>query len=127
MKSFFSRKKPLSQKAKNKIAFWIDVVIRIALGAWFAFSAGRYFNTAFKMLKSTGASQPVLLQAVDIFTILTIAIFSFIIASLYALRLRPVSKFAGLMPALAAVLGGFLMYGLLWLKPRTDLPVGVKL
>jgi protein-S-isoprenylcysteine O-methyltransferase Ste14 len=127
MKNFFSRKKPLSQKAKNKMAFWLDVTIRVVLGAWFAFSAGGYLTTTFKMLKRASDTQSTFMLATDVFTILSIAFFAFFIACLYAIRLKPVSKFAGLMPALAAVLGAFLMYGLLWLKPRMDLPIGIKL
>jgi protein-S-isoprenylcysteine O-methyltransferase Ste14 len=49
------------------------------------------------------------------------------IACLYVLRLRPVSKFAGAIPCAAAILGGFLMSALLLLSPREDLPLWARI
>jgi protein-S-isoprenylcysteine O-methyltransferase Ste14 len=49
------------------------------------------------------------------------------IACLYVLRLRPVSAFAGTFPCAAAILGGFLLSGLLLLGPRKDLPLAAEI
>jgi protein-S-isoprenylcysteine O-methyltransferase Ste14 len=127
MTLFSLRKKSFNQKTKRKMVFWIDVAIRVVLGAYFAFSAGAYFTTAFGLLRRTSNTQSTIMQAVDVFSVLSIAFFAFFIACLYAIRLKPVSKFAGAVPAITAISGAFLMYGLLWLHPRTDLPIGIKL
>ena len=45
------------------------------------------------------------------------------IACLYVVRLKPISKFAGIVPCVAALSGGFLMSALLLFSPRDDLPL----
>src|ERR1700686_5255522 len=57
---------------------------------------------------------------------LVIALFTLTIACLYVLRLRPKNKFSGVWPCAAAVLGAYLIFGLLLLNPRTDLPLPVQ-
>jgi len=106
---------------------WFDMTIRIVLGVWFAFSAGAYFMNGFTHLQKIDPQQPYLAQAVDGLSIMAIGLYSFFIGCLYAIRLRPVSKFAGFVPALTAILGGFLVSGLILLNPRTDLPVAAKI
>jgi len=67
------------------------------------------------------------MQAAEGFSILSVGLYTFMIACLYALRLRAVNKFAGLVPAITALGGGFLVCGLLFLPPRTDLPLALSL
>jgi protein-S-isoprenylcysteine O-methyltransferase Ste14 len=67
------------------------------------------------------------MRSTDVLSIVAIGFFSFFIACLYAVRLQPVNKFAGIVPAAAAILGAFLNWSLLLLKMRTDLPPSAKI
>ncbi len=103
-----------------------DIVIRIALGLFFAFSAGIYGHNAGAALKHVDMSHLDAASISEGLSIFTSGLYTLMIACLYVLRLRPVNKFAGFFPSVAAILGGFLMFGLVWFKPRMDLPLGVQ-
>jgi protein-S-isoprenylcysteine O-methyltransferase Ste14 len=104
-----------------------DIAIRVALGLWFAFTAGIYFHNAWLHWHSADMmNAPFFMRATDMLSVAVIGLFSFFIACLYAVRLQPVNKFAGIVPAVTAVLGAFLNWSLLLLKMRTDLPPSAK-
>jgi protein-S-isoprenylcysteine O-methyltransferase Ste14 len=103
-----------------------DFGARAALGLAFALHAGVCFNKAF------GAFGTVDFGRLDAHALgqalsgLSIGFYSLTVACLYALRLRPVRKATGLWRCAAAILGGFLMLGLLLLDQRTDLPLAAQ-
>jgi protein-S-isoprenylcysteine O-methyltransferase Ste14 len=105
----------------------IDFGIRAILGLTFAFSAGICFKNALEQFQ---AIDPGHLDA-ELFShalsVLAIGLYTLMVACLYALRLRPQSKLSGAGPTAAAILGGFLMSGLLLLNPRPDLPLAVQI
>ncbi len=57
---------------------------------------------------------------------MTVGLFSTMVACLYAIRMPAVGRATGAGPVAAALLGSFLMYGLLLLDRRTDLPVAAQ-
>ncbi|HEU0117756.1 MAG TPA: isoprenylcysteine carboxylmethyltransferase family protein [Alphaproteobacteria bacterium] len=100
-----------------------DLVVRVILALFFAFAAGIYIRNAIASLHNADMhhwNAASLSQGLSIFAA---SLYTLMIASLYVLRLRPVNKFAGWWPSTAAILGGFLMFGLIMFKPRTDLPL----
>jgi len=118
-------KRKNSPKAKAKVdsSLLIDYIIRAALGVFFAFSAGIYYRNALAAFHSAATDD---LNAASLslgFSIFASALYTMMIACLYILRHRPINKFVGIWPSVAAVLGGFLMFGLVWFPPRTDLPI----
>jgi protein-S-isoprenylcysteine O-methyltransferase Ste14 len=62
-----------------------------------------------------------------VLSVLAIGLYSLMIACLYVLRLSPVKRSAGLLPSLAAIIGGFLMSALLLFSPIEDLPLWARL
>jgi protein-S-isoprenylcysteine O-methyltransferase Ste14 len=103
-----------------------DLSIRVILAAGFAFCAGAFFNIA---VTQFGRFDPGHIDAQPLIQALSttvVALFTLTIACLYVLRLRPKSKFCGIWPCTAALLGGFLILGLLLLDRRTDLPLPVQ-
>ena len=62
---------------------------------------------------------------VSAFSIFAIGLYSIMLAVLFAIRLKPVNKFAGIKPALVALLGGFLMMGLMLIPPNENLSLPV--
>jgi len=105
----------------------LDIPIRVLLGLFFAFSAGIYFKNAIGGMAALDWSQLRAAQLIDAFSILAIGLYTFLIACLYAIRLQPVNKFAGIIPALTAIGGGFLVSAILLLAPRAELPLGWKI
>jgi len=105
----------------------IDIAIRVALGVFYAFSAGANYRVVISQGHSIDFAHLTIENISHILSTLSIGFYAIMVAFLYVLRLRPVNKFAGVWPAIAAVLGGFLMYGVLWLKPRMDLPPSVQI
>jgi protein-S-isoprenylcysteine O-methyltransferase Ste14 len=106
---------------------WDDIKIRIVLCAWFALAAIIYFLHGLFYLKKLDGAQSDLTRNADGFSLITIAIFSLIVSLLYVIRLRPINKLRGVVPTAAALLGAFLIFGLMFLKPRMDLPPMVKI
>jgi protein-S-isoprenylcysteine O-methyltransferase Ste14 len=133
---FHHRKKTPSSSARrskptDKKQFWfgmIDGLARVVLGLWFALTAGIYFRNAYLHWQSAEViNSSLFIRAVDAVSIAAIGLFSFFIACLYAVRLQPINKFAGVLPAVTAILGAFLNWSLLLLKMRTDLPPSAKI
>lgn len=105
----------------------IDFSIRAVLGLTFAFSAGVCFKNALAEFQAVDLNNPNAHLFSHALSVLAIGLYTMMIACLYALRLRPKSKASGAFPCAAAILGGFLMSGLLLLNPRPDLPLIVQI
>lgn len=103
-----------------------DLVIRCVLALIFALFAGFYFRNAMSQLRQFDPAHIDAHSFVHGFSVFAIGLYTFMLASVYVLRLRPVNRFAGVWPCIAALLGGFLVLGLLLLEPRTDLPLPVQ-
>ena len=114
-----------SELSKRRYLF--DLLIRFALGLAFALSAGICLRGAFVGLNTIDIAHPQPYDAAHFFSGIAIGLYSLMVACLYVVRLRPVSKFAGAIPCAAAILGGFLMSGLLLLTPREDLPLWARI
>ena len=113
--------------AERAASFWFDIGTRVASALFFALAAGIYFHNAFAHLRNSAMAPSHLAWAADVASMFAIAFFMFIVAYIYAVRLRAISKFAGIVPMMAAIGGAFLNCGLLFLHPRTDLPVTAKI
>jgi protein-S-isoprenylcysteine O-methyltransferase Ste14 len=103
-----------------------DALGRAALGLIFAFDAGVCFNRALALLWAGAVVEGdvrLLSQAV---AVLSIGSFALMVACLYAVRLPPIRTAVGIYPRAAAILGGFLMCGLLLFNPRADLPLAAS-
>ena len=105
----------------------LDLLIRVALGVSFALWAGICLRGGIDGLRQMDFGHPQPHQIAHILSVFAIGLYTLMIACLYVVRLRPVSKFAGAIPCAAAILGGFLMSGLLLLSPREDLPLWARL
>jgi len=99
----------------------LDLVIRVSLGVFFAFTAGIYYRNSLAALHPGGGIDLSPRAVVSALSILAGGLYTMMIASLYVLRYKPVNKFAGFWPSLAAVLGGFLLFGLVWFKPNAHI------
>src|SRR5580693_1501868 len=104
-----------------------DLAIRFLLSLTFALMAGFSFRGGLDRLHKLDATHIDAHVVAQGFSILAIGLYTLMIACLYILRLRPTNKFAGAWPCAAAILGGFLMSGLLLLNPRTDLPLAAQI
>jgi len=112
--------RPLSELLHQDL---IDLGVRAGLCLVFSFSAGMSFNRALAELHST-AFAPVDAQLLSkILATLAIGLYSAMVAGLYAVRLPAIRRASGVQPVAAALLGSFLMYGLLLLNRRTELPL----
>ena len=101
----------------------IDFGVRAALGLAFAFYAGVCFNRAFAQFTEVEFSRVDAHLFSQALAVLAIGLYALTVAYLYAVRLRPIRRASGAWPSAAALLGGFLMFGLLMLDRRTDLPL----
>jgi hypothetical protein len=105
----------------------VDFAIRLILGAAFAVQGTLYLKSALIELQThLGDTDPTLL-IVRSLSILAISLYTLMIAFLYTVRRRAVTKFAGFAPSLAALFGGFLLFALLLFTPRTDLSLSVQI
>ena len=121
-----SSDKQRNRTRRKDMAFVVfDIAVRVIFGIFFAALAGFYFRVALIHLRLHQETQ--LGQIADVLSTLAIAFFMFLIAYLYAIRLQAVTRFAGFIPALTAVAGAFLVWGLILLPARVDLPVQIKL
>lgn len=104
----------------------IDLGIRAVLGLTFAFSAGVCFKNALAQFQGIDFDHLDAHLFSHALSVLAIGLYTLMVACLYALRLRAKSRVAGAWPCAAAILGGFLMSGLLLLNQRPDLPLAVQ-
>jgi protein-S-isoprenylcysteine O-methyltransferase Ste14 len=122
----FSRILPANANGKPAFVFrheWIDYPVRILAALFFAFAAGIYFRNASHKIDLVPFDAAALASIVSL---AAIGLYTFMLACLYALRLRPVNKFAGIVPAVTSIVGCFLLSALLFCPP-VDLPVGMKI
>lgn len=104
----------------------IDLGIRALLGLTFAFSAGVCFKKAIAQFQNLDLDHLDAHLFSHALSVMAIGLYTLMVACLYALRLKAKSRSAGALPCAAAILGGFLMSGLLLLNPRPDLPLIVQ-
>ncbi len=104
-----------------------ELVVRILLGLAFAFMAGIYFRNGIAAVKAIDFANIQPYQTGHALSVFVIGFYAAMVAFIYAIRLQPVSRFPGLFPTVAALLGGFLMLALLFLSPRKDLPLWAQL
>jgi protein-S-isoprenylcysteine O-methyltransferase Ste14 len=104
----------------------IDLAIRTILAVTFAFLASGYFKNAFDQLRAIDPAHADMRLVSHSLSVIAIGLYTFMIASLYVLRLRPVNATTKLWPRIIGILGGFLIAGLLFLSPRQDLPLPVE-
>ncbi len=105
----------------------IDFGARAALGLSFAFYAGACFNKSLAEFGTVDVSRFDAHGFSQALAVLAIGLYALTVACLYALRLRPIRRTPGAWPSAAALLGGFMMFGLLLLDRRTDLPLAAQL
>jgi len=125
-KKISSRKRKATASKHTDTHRVFDLVIRFALALIFSLSAGFYIHNALDKFHGVDLIHPNPETLARALSILAIGLYTLMIACLYVLRLRPMNKFAGVWPCAAAILGGFLMSGLLFFSPRTDLPLSVQ-
>jgi len=105
----------------------IDLGIRSGLGLIFAFSAGTSFSQGLAQLRAVDLARFDAQSVGGALAVITIGLFSMMIACLYAIRMPAIGRASGAGPIAAALLGSFLMYGLLLLDRRTDLPLAAQM
>jgi protein-S-isoprenylcysteine O-methyltransferase Ste14 len=105
----------------------IDIVSRLALGLSFAGVAGAYLSNAVVLARQVELPHADPVRLVDLLSVGAISLFTLLVAWLFLIRLRPVRKSEGIWPRAAAILGGFLTFGLLLLPRHVDLPLAAKL
>ena len=103
-----------------------DLGVRVGLGLTFAFSAGASFSQALAELHSLHFARFDAQSASEVLAVVTVGLFSMMVACLYAIRMPAIGRGSGAGPVAAALLGSFLMYGLLLLDRRTDLPLAAQ-
>ncbi len=106
--------------------YWVDLITGASLGLFFAFSAGVCFKTVFADLGQINDLGSDAHKAAKILSVFSIGLYTLLIGLLFVMRVRPKVRAAGLWPNIAAILGGFMMSALLWLKPQ-DLPLWAQI
>lgn len=94
-----------------------DISVRVALGIFFAFTAGIYFRNAMHDLSALDLTRFSPLLFSKGMSIAACGLYMMMVAFMYALRRKPVNKFVGYWPSFASLVGGFLMFAVLWLEP----------
>jgi protein-S-isoprenylcysteine O-methyltransferase Ste14 len=105
----------------------IDFATRVVLGLFFAFVSGIYYKNAMAQFHRADMTAFNITSFSHGLSILAAGIFTMMIGFLYIVRLRPVSKFPGVVPAVAAVLGGFMLFSLVLFKAPDNLSVSAQL
>ena len=105
---------------------WVDLGVRAGLGLVFSFSAGASFSRALAEFHSLDFARIDAKLLSEILATLAIGLYWTMVAGLYALRLPAVRRASGVQPVAAALLGSFLLCGLLLLDRRTDLPLAAQ-
>ncbi len=109
---------PLSRRR-----YVFDVFVRLALSLTFAFAAANYFRNGYLALAAIDFSDLGAQKIGYALSVILVGLNALMIAVLYVLRLPPITHFAGILPSAAAITGGFLMAGLFFFSPRSDLPL----
>lgn len=106
--------------------FLVELIVRYALGIFFAIGAGTHLHAAFTDLAFANWANLQPHEIGHILSVTMIGLYTALIACLYIIRLPPRSAFPGVLPAFAAIAGGFLMGTLLFLTPRENLSLEVQ-
>jgi protein-S-isoprenylcysteine O-methyltransferase Ste14 len=117
---------------QNENASWhkstvYDVIIRVIAGTFFAFFAGASLRTGFMHLKGLDLAHPDLEVLGKSLSVFSIGFYGIMVAMLYVVRLRSCSKSAGIVPSMAALLGGFVLFALLLIGPCETLPLWARM
>ena len=115
---------------KNKdqsSAFWRDCLVRSLLGGYFAFSAVLCLQYGIKHLKGFDPHLPQIYFISNALSGFSMALYSLTVAVLYVVRLPAVTKFAGTKPAIASILGAFMLLPLILIGPCEDLPLWARI
>ncbi len=104
-----------------------DIIIRCFAGVFFAFSAGMSFRIGLAHLKDFDLAHPSLEVVGKSLSVFSIGIYGLMIAILYVARFRTTSKFAGMVPSIAALLGSFMLFALLLIGPCEELPLWARI
>ncbi|MDP9128010.1 MAG: isoprenylcysteine carboxylmethyltransferase family protein [Pseudomonadota bacterium] len=105
----------------------LDIGIRIILALLFALFSGFYLQNALEEFRKLDPANIDIGILVHGLSILAVMLYTFMLACVYALRLKPTNAFAGIWPTTAAILGGFLILAVTCFRQRTDLPLGVQI
>ena len=119
-------KMTFSDLIKNR-RLLLDIFIRGVLSLLFTISASQYFRNALHQFQELDFSHPNIKTFSQALSLLAIGSYMFMLACLWILRLKPVNKFAGIWPSIAAFLGSFIIMGLVWIKPCYTLPPAVEI
>jgi protein-S-isoprenylcysteine O-methyltransferase Ste14 len=121
----FSLAPPANANGRKVFVFrreWIDYPIRILAALFFAFAAGIYFRNALHRIDLT-TNDSATIASVCSFS--AIGLYTFMLACLYVLRLKPTNKFAGFIPMVTSIVGCFLLSALFFVAP-INLSIGFK-
>lgn len=101
--------------------------VRYTLGFVFALMAGAYLKSAIIQAEALDFTKPDLRHIGNSLSVFAVACYATTIAFLYMIRLPPISRYQGLGPTIAALLGSLLMTACVLLEPRKDLPFGMQM
>lgn len=104
----------------------IDLAIRFVLVVAFTLWAVCCLKNGVELAQRTDFAHPLPGQIGHMLSMLSIGLFTLMYAVVYAIRLKPTSKFPGFMPCAVAIAGGFMMLSLAFFTPRADLPLWVQ-
>lgn len=119
----------MSNRDSNAFSFYnfIDLGINVAATFIFLFYAAVHLINVIIQLKALSFAEPDIHVLSGIFSRLTIGLFSLMMGSLYILRSKAQRKSSGVLPRITAVLGTFLLSGLMFLPQHADLPLLVQI
>jgi protein-S-isoprenylcysteine O-methyltransferase Ste14 len=116
---------PVLQPSLDRVAL-VDLAIRILLGVGFAVLGAGYLHNTLTAVQEIDFAQPDPMRVADAISLGAISLSTVLTAWLFVVRLKPIRKSDGLWPRAAALLGGFLMMGLLLLPRQPELPLAAK-
>jgi protein-S-isoprenylcysteine O-methyltransferase Ste14 len=119
-----SSPKPHMSLSRRQI---FELVVRFVLGFAFAIAAGTYLRNGYTDFCKLDFAHLQPHQIGHAISVLVIGLYTALIAGVYLVRLRPLNRFPGIFPTVAALLGGFLMAAFLFLDTNKDLPLGAQI
>jgi protein-S-isoprenylcysteine O-methyltransferase Ste14 len=118
--------RPVAKLGLDRVAA-LDLLIRLALGLGFTLLGAGYLHNTATLAQQIDFAHPDPAMLADAISLGAITISTVLTAWLFVVRLKPVRKSDGLWPRAAALLGGFLMMGLLLLPRQPELPLTAKI
>lgn len=92
----------------------------------FALWAANCFQNVTELTWQINFAHPQSAQIGRLMSVSSIGLFTLMYAVVYAIRLKPVSKFPGFIPCAVAIIGSFIMLSLALFAPRADLPLWAR-